>query len=234
MRVFVMADAGSGDGLGRFLSLNAGPVPGIVPEPFVLDGATHARSACLSGGLIADSNLYGPDALAETVRHITLWRRCAAGSEPFHVAAPGILLRFDFASAASAALASVPGWDVVLWMHNLDWPAMVRMPGWGDTVLNGRSGGLVRNDALRRASGSAPFLLPLVSAAGLGCYSVSPGGAARMLSDCVPVGAESALYAADGRRIWGNHGLDVEMSRHYHAWNAHLAVPPLAAASVGQ
>ena len=206
--------------------------PGFAVSRFAaFDGARLDRAQCVRDGLIAEDNRYAPGAIGNAMSHVALWRRCAAGSVPMTVVEDDIILRDDFPAMSETALATVSGWDVALWTHNFDWPLKILpAPGIGPAVVQYDPAGVLRQlDAFRSWTG-APTMPRLVSAAGIGCYSISPRGAARMLADCLPIGRERAAYSARPGVAWDNTALDVEMSRHYEAWRAHVAVPPLALA----
>jgi len=128
-----------------------------------------------------------PGALGCAMSHVRLWRQCAAGNEPFHIAEDDLFCRTDFAATAQACLDRLTDWDIVVWAYNLDWPVQARLaPGSGVTVVQ-YDYTSVHHDRFR-AGRVTPFLAPLVSAAGTGCYSISPRGAARALADCLPIG----------------------------------------------
>ena len=212
--------------LSQFLEWN----PGIRIERFpAFDGARLDRSACVADGLITAANTYSPGAIGNALSHVTLWRQCAAGSVPFHIAEDDVILRADFHETAEAVLAPLADWTVVLWGHNLDWPVKLRpAQGLGHAVVHYDQEQALRELPAFRSGSVRPLLTRLTSAAGICCYSVTPGGARRMLADCLPIGSLTAEYAAAATTRWNNTALDVEMSRHYEAWNAYLAFPSLA------
>jgi GR25 family glycosyltransferase involved in LPS biosynthesis len=210
----------------QFLAWN----PGLPVERFpACDGAQLSAQGCIAEGLITAANKYVPGALGLARSHVALWRQCASGTVPFHIAEDDIILRADFWAAAKGALNALPAWDIVLWTHNLDWPVKF-LPGAGlGPAFVQHTPDVMDIAAFRSATGPS-VLLPLVSAAGTGCYSISPSGAARMLASCLPIGDAPAEFAAKPGVRWTNTGLDVEMSRHYAGQRAFLAMPPLALA----
>jgi hypothetical protein len=212
----------------KFLASNP-HVP--VERVSAVDGARIARADCVRDSVITDANSYNPGALGVAMSHTALWRQCAAGSKPFHIAEDDAIVRADFPTSAAAALATLAEWDVVLWLHNFDWPVMVRPPGGvGPVVMQYQPDDGGRTWDEFRAAEIAPMLLPLLSAGGIGCYSISPQGARNLLADCLPIGADMAEYVAKPGSGWSNTGLDVEMSRHYGQRRAFFAFPPLAVA----
>jgi hypothetical protein len=216
------------DRFDRFVALH----PGFPIARFsAIDGARVTRADCLRDGLINEQNTYNPGAIGIALSHTTLWRDCAAGSVPFHIVEDDVILRADFVSAAAAALATLPDWDIVLWLHNFDWPVKIRPPGEiGPVVMQYEPDDGGRNWDGFRATRVAPMLVPVLSAGGIGCYSISPQGARRLLADCLPIGNAMAEYVPKPGTGWLNTGLDVEMSRHYGRRLAFFAIPPLAVA----
>lgn len=196
-----------------------------------VDGEKVNRNECLRNDLITARNEYVPGALGAALSHIALWRSCAQGTEAFHIVEDDIVLRRDFWSVAKPLLASMLEWDIVLWSHNLDWPVVVGpiLGGESAVIQYGAKDTVTKLQAFR-ATATPSIMLPLLSGAGIGCYSVSPRGAANLLSACLPLANFKARFAAEGQRGWNNTGLDVEMSRHYGKLGSFIAFPPLAVA----
>jgi GR25 family glycosyltransferase involved in LPS biosynthesis len=201
-------------------------------ERFVaFDGSKLVVEDCIRQGLISASNRYVAGALGVALSHVTLWQNCVTENRPFHIAEDDIILRTDFRVASAKLLETVRAWDIVLWTHNFDWPVKVTpSPGAGPAVIKYDDPCKIIDPSAFRSATSPSVLLPLVSAASLACYSISPTGAKKMLSACLPIGDRMAEYAVRADTGWINTGLDVEMSRHYAKQNAFLAMPPLALA----
>lgn len=208
--------------------------PGLpVERVAAVDGLTLDRGALIGDGILRPENTWRMGALGCAMSHVRLWRRCAEGTDPIHVAEDDVLLREDFLTAAAAVLASLPAWDVVLWGHNFDWPVQIR-PAAGLGVVIVQYDHQTLDPAAFRTPGPSPAALRLISATGTGCYSVSPAGAARMLRDCLPFGAEAAVYLDKHPIALTNTGIDIEMCRHYADWRAFVAFPALAASDNDQ
>jgi hypothetical protein len=206
--------------------------PGFMVARFsAVEGAALNRDECVANNLIRPENGYTPGALGCMISHLTLWQRAISTGQPVHILEDDVILRPDFWIQAEAALARVPGWDVVLWSHSFDWPVMIHPgPGAGPVVLQYNPEIVNAGLDQFRASTVAPTLFRLGSAAALCCYSVSPAGAARMMRDCLPVGNVQPPYVPRPEIGWRNTGIDVETSRHYGNWQAYVAMPPLAVA----
>jgi glycosyl transferase family 25 len=212
----------------QFLTWN----PGIEVKRFpAIDGAKLSVMECIRNNLITKENTYIPGALGTALSHIALWRTCASGAEPFHIAEDDIVLRADFWARVGEFLNNLPDWDIALWSHNFDWPVVVA-PVVGGALAAIQYDPQDKRIQLKafRTTATQSALLPLVSAAGISCYSISPSGARRMLADCLPIGSNKARFAPVPGSGWNNTGIDVEMSRHYQNMRAFIAFPPLALA----
>jgi hypothetical protein len=206
--------------------------PGLKLERFsAVDGKFQVRAHCVRDGLITEDNQYTAGAIGSMMSHTALWRRCAAGNVALHIAEDDVILRADFLETASGLLERLGDYDIVLWMHNFDWPLKaIPSPGVGPAVIQYNPEHFAGNFEVFRAETVPPVLLRLASAAAIGCYSITPRGARRMLADCLPVGAEQAEYVVRPGVKWHNFALDVEMCRHYPNWQAYVSFPPIAAA----
>jgi GR25 family glycosyltransferase involved in LPS biosynthesis len=215
------------DLLQRFLSDN-GHVPGLRRFAAV-DGRRLSRDDCIRDGLITTDNGYTLPALGCALSHVALWRDCAAGSQLLTICEDdAILHRHLLAGQARVIDTLPPDWDIVHWGWNIDWPmAMELVPSLPPCMVKFPDG--ARPDFARFPSGRfLPRAFPLRSSAGTLCYTLSPGGARRLLARCLPIGAAQAVWAEDPARGWDNTGVDVEMSRHYGALRSFVCVPPLA------
>lgn len=228
MQVRVISLARTPERLARFRLRNADIPIEVVAG---VEGAALSRTELIAQGLITEANPYSAGALGTALSHIGLWRACAAGTSEFHIAEDDVILRADFIAAAQAALGGLAAWDIVLWLHNFDWPVQISLPGGvGPVILQYQPGGQANDWQPFQAERAAPGLVRLLSAAGIGCYSISPRGARALLAACLPLGGTPARYAANPDAAWANSGLDVEMARHFAGLDAFFALPPLAVA----
>jgi len=212
--------------MARFRALHPGlPIQRVV----AVDGLDTSRDACIAAGVLRDTNTYRAGAIGCALSHIGLWRACAAEQTPFHIAEDDVILRNDFLLMADVMLETLGAWDIVLWSHNLDWPLQA-CPGDGVGTAVIRHGGAAIDPWSFRSGSTQPLMMKLLTAAGTGCYSLSPDGARRLLDLCLPIGDEPAIYDCRDKTLWSNTGIDVEMSRHYVSLNAFVAVPVLALA----
>ena len=212
-----------------FEKLNPGLAYERVPA---CDGRLLDRARCEAEGLFAPGLRYSAGACGSAVSHMALWQQGMRHERVMHIAEDDAVIRPDFHAVATAALAALPEWDIVLWSHNDNWPVgLVPAIGGLPVVLQGPPlSKLILGEGLApfRASRQRPALVPLHSAAGLGLYSVSPRGARRLLQRCLPLSGLPARYARNPGRNWRNTALDVELSRHYAALDAFIALPIMA------
>lgn len=208
--------------------------PRLAFERFdAVDGAAYSREAAIRDGLITADNDYTVATIGCAMSHVSLWRQCVASGRPVCIMEDDVLVRDDFAAAATALLAGLPAWDVVFWTWNLDWP-LCFLPG------EGQARAWLQTDpyAIRgrfddfKADARPALLARLVSLAAAACYVVSPDGAARLLRLCLPIGRQPGDLYNDGSKAiaWINGGIDVEISRHLPGLQAFVAIPPLAVA----
>ena len=193
--------------------------PGLPAQAiYAFNAQDFPFEACIRDGVIAPDTGWSRDALAAALTHIALWQECAAGKMPFHIAADDMLLRADFWPQAQA-LPCKPEWDIVLWTADFDFPVtLVPAPGLGPATIQFAPAAATQHPDDFRNAKTRFSLLPLISAAGLGCYSISPAGAARLLADCLPAGGNPAPGAA----------FRFEVSRYFPRHRSFVAMPPLA------
>ena len=194
-----------------------------------VDGHDLDRGRCIESGLIASDNLYTPGALGSAASHVALWRRCVDSKRPIHIAEDDAVIRHDFAAVAGGMLARLPSWDYVLWGWNFDWPMKLQLgPGLGTAILEANQNELRQEWRSFQASRPAATLARLVTCSGTCCYSLSPDGARRLLERALPVGAAPAAFALNAQVTVANTSLDIELSRHFEALEAYVAIPCLA------
>lgn len=194
-----------------------------------VDGYQIDRQDLVRDGTITVDNTYAPGALGIAVSHVTLWRRCVATGTPCHVAEDDAVLHPDFLGQVPALLASLETWDMVYWGWNFDWPMHVHLgPAARNVVMQFDQTDMRRRVGEFRTNKAQWRLVPLLSCAGIGAYSISPRGAARLLDRCLPIGDKPAGLGPTRGPLWANTGLDVELSRHHAGCASFACLPPLA------
>jgi GR25 family glycosyltransferase involved in LPS biosynthesis len=206
--------------------------PGLDFERFAAaDGATRPRAAWIADGLITPDNIYSSGAIGCAASHVALWRDCVARQQACHVVEDDVILRRDF-RAMTEALLQRTDWDVVYWTWNFNWPLEFWPADGLAPALLQLDPQLISEQYDAFAAAATPSqLVRIGGGAGTGCYAIAPGGAAKLLKLCLPIGAQPTKITVGNLRLdWDNTGIDVEAARHFRDLRAFAALPPLAAA----
>lgn len=195
------------------------------------EGAMLKKEEYIEAGIFSRELEYSAGALGCAISHIRLWQQAVSENSVRHIAEDDAIIRDDFYQVFTDAEKHFKDWDVFLWGYNYDWP--VGLSSYFDTVSSLEVKNLLpdflyKNYHAFKIEKKKPSLLPLVSAAGTGFYSVSPQGAQKLLKLCLPLSMESPKYIKDESLLWHNNGLDVEMSRHYRLMNSYISFPSMA------
>lgn len=156
--------------------------------------------------------------------HRALWQRCVALGRPIIIFEDDAALRHDLATALPHAVASIGGlWDILLLGFNTDAPLDVRVSGKAISapVIRAEIGRYLRY--FPRAI-EPPTAAVLRMALGTCGYTITPRGAAKLLSTCFPV--DGRRFIIDNR-LGFPFGVDVAMAIDYPAMNAFVCLPPL-------
>lgn len=215
--IFVIRPGDPDAGCASFQALN----------PAIASYQTFAPPADLDAETLGDTSLYGPSALARARAHIGLWRRCAESGTPLTVCDDGVALRADFPAVAARLLQDLTGYDCVLWGWRSDAVVTLRLASGAAEVLAGQA----ERDPLSleafQVGDAMPVLRPLSMALGVGCYTLSPEGARRLLSRALPFTAFSMQLPLTPQPR-ANSDLDAVVSRQLPDLAAFVSMPPLA------
>lgn len=199
-----------------------------------VDGTARPREAWVDEGYLTPDNTYSQGAIGCAMSHVSLWQECVGSGEAFHILEDDAILRNDFITASETLLNALVDWDIVCWGWNFDWP-LAFWPTAGLPVARLMVDPYSIKTAQKQFQSEFATirLYRLMYMAGTASYSLSPGGAAKLLQLCLPFGATSLVVTTDpGRSVeWSNGGLDVELSRHYRDLRAFVSVPPLSVSS---
>jgi GR25 family glycosyltransferase involved in LPS biosynthesis len=199
-----------------------------------IDGTARPRETWVAEGVLTPDNTYSEGAIGCAMSHVRLWQQCADSGEACHILEDDAILRNDFITTSEYFLQALVDWDIVCWGWNLDWP-LAFWPTAGLPVARLMVDPYVIKAAQKQfQSEIVPTrLYRLMYMAGTASYSLSPGGAEKLLQRCVPFGATSLVVPTDpGHSVeWTNGGLDVELSRHYGDMGAFVSVQPLCVSS---
>jgi len=173
---------------------------------------------------------YGPHDYGAALSHYHLWKEAAAGRDPLTIAEDDALLRHDFESRSAHLLSTLPpGWDIVLWGWNFDSVLHVHPMGSVSPVVMGFDQNQLRHSLDAFQALQTPVQAwRLERAFGLMAYTLSPGGAARLLQLCFPQRPLSVSIPMAGHHV-RNVGVDVAPNAVYRDIQAFACFPPLAA-----
>ena len=194
-----------------------------------IDGAALTRDAVAATGLFAPDLDYSAGAYGVALSHHALWQETVTLGEPLTVAEDDAIFREDFAEARAELLATLlPGWDMVLWGWNFDSILALRLlPGLPAVMA-------FPQETLPTALAGFPFttvrpnLFRLDVAFGLPAYTISPGGAKKMLSRCFPLSEFRRTLPLLPEPVT-NRGIDSALTNLYAAADAYVCFPPLVA-----
>jgi glycosyl transferase, family 25 len=214
------------DRLNRFTAMNG--FLGGVERFAAVDGSTLNREELKKSGLLDPRVKYTNGALGCAFSHFSLWDRAVTEGAAVTVCEDDAVFNQGFEHQAARLLNGLPtDWDFVLWGWNFDSILLV-------DALPGVSPGLVcfdqpnmRKELSRfQALDFEPRGLRLLRAFGTICYSVTPGGAKKLLDACRPIRAMTVLIPGLAGPMF-NQGLDVMCTAAYPKINAYVAFPPL-------
>lgn len=197
--------------------------PNVPHEKFSgIDGRALERAKFVRDGLITEavSDRYSNGTLGGALSHIELWKKCAAGNEPYTVFEDDAVLCRNFRDIVESSTYD-DGWDFIFWGSNLDRAVGVHLV---PNVVYGEF--KVHEDLFLNGISSYPFreiqprLYRCSFAVGLVCYSVSPKGARHLLSNAFPI--------RDYDKPYLNFGLDHVVLEELDKCIAWYCLPPIA------
>jgi len=192
-----------------------------------IDGALLHPEVISRLGLFKPGLTYKSGAYGAALSHFRLWEDSVQAGRPLTVAEDDAIFRKDFAQTHAALLDGLPtDWDFVLWGWNLDSVlAMQMMPGLSSNMYFDYRPLLEKIEEFQTRTGH-PQLFRLEKCFGLPAYSISPGGARKLIAQCFPLDNFTLTVPLIGNVP--NFGLDVATCRIYAAINSFVSFPPLA------
>ncbi len=205
---------------------------------YIFDPQSINRDALVAEGFITAENLYDQGALARALANVAIWHRCRDSGMVVHIANDGAVLRSDFVSAIAPHIEDPHAFDIIMWCHDFSGPIRLNYaPGVEGLLLYDQSNQAPEIDAFQ--NDSAPVQrFRLLQSTGCFGYTVSPGGAAKLLTRCLPFGTVPLVYPGAPALSFLNTGFEIEMARHYPDLAAFVLQPvlglmPSAASSEG-
>jgi glycosyl transferase family 25 len=187
-----------------------------------LDSQTTENREIFSEGLG-----YNAGCIGNALSHMLLWDHCQKSGKVLTVAEDDSIFRRDFSVARDAALEVAPAdWDIIYWGVNFDAKVELQvLPGISPATLQFNQSALRQHTEAFRDLRMPAVLVPLAASCGLPSYSISPQGAARLLSICLPL---NNVCKITGRQF-ANYGLDHAMGAACPHIRAFISLPPLVA-----
>ncbi len=216
----------SADRLRQFVQHN--PVHDDIRRASAVDGRLVDRSKLIAEGVLAADLAYSDGALGNALSHIVQWQQAVACGRSRTVLEDDAVLCRNFRDEAARLIAMLPpGWDFVQWGYNFDtFLTFDVLPGLSTCTATFNQDSLRRGIAGFHATSVSSATYRLVSALGTVGYTVSPGGAARLLGACRPLRQTVSYYP--GLAVWfGNRSLDYMLNSLHATMSTHVAVPAL-------
>lgn len=168
-------------------------------------------------------------AVGSGLTHATLWGQVVRTGIPAHIFEDDAFLCRNFEAESSRILASLPeDWDIILWGNNYDTVLQFELlPGITPCVA------MFSQDAVRqgihtfRDMDVTSVALRLNHTFGICGYAVSPAGAMKLLSHCLPMQSTDVTYQSLGGRVITTSSIDHLMNIHYGQMKAYTCFPPL-------
>jgi glycosyl transferase, family 25 len=194
-----------------------------------VDGRALNRAQLQRAGFLDPEVSYTDGALGAALSHFTLWEKAAADGIAVTVCEDDAVLNRGFQRRAAGLIEALPDdWDIVLWGWNFDSVLIVDgLPGVSECLIQSDQASMRTELDRFQALDIEPRALRLLNAFGMLCYSLTPGGAKKLLAACWPIRAMSVAI----RGLTGplpNYGFDVMCNAAYPQLKAYVAFPPLA------
>ncbi|MEI6407396.1 MAG: glycosyltransferase family 25 protein [Actinomycetes bacterium] len=172
---------------------------------------------------------FAPNVIANAMSHIELWELAASSGDPVTVMENDAVLSTQFESESVRLIEANPQFDIIQWGWNFD--------GFLDVYLLDKTLGPTRivtnqysiqgKTDIFKSFESDRNLIQLSSTWGTHCYTISPGGAEKLLALTLPL-SNTAVHRSDLFQFYYPTTIDGVMNRFYPHLNAYVCVPPLS------
>lgn len=205
----------------------------------VIDGITLNRDSLIAIEIISSDLEYQRGSLGCAMSHLSIWNMAIQTNSIIHVAEDYAVFRHDLGHHMRHTLASnvMNDFDLIFWGFNRDLNAAFEIPGIGHCMVIMDEGDIKDEGDLMayQASSSSVFLMKFSRAFGILSYSISPAGAQKLTTSCLPL-RPMTLDVSWGDGIGGsldlifnNVGNDVLMGVMFQKQlNSYLMFPLLA------
>jgi len=193
-----------------------------------VDGRALDRAHLQRSGLLDPQVSYTDGALGAALSHFTIWEKAAADGIAVTVCEDDAVFNRGFHQRAAGLLQALPeSWDIVLWGWNFDSVLIVDgLPGVSECLIQSDQASMRTQLDRFQALDIEPRALRLMHAFGMLCYSLTPGGAKKLLAACTPIRAMTVAVPGLTGPV-SNYGFDVMCNAAYRQLNAYVAFPPL-------
>ena len=191
-----------------------------------IDASALSKEVILGTGIFEPGLPYTMGACGNALSHYRLWEECVRTGQPLTVAEDDAIFRDDFIPMHQRLVADLPGWDIVLWGWNFDSIlALESMPGLFSAMYFESQKLLGDLDAFQ-AYRSVPRLSRLSKCFGTPAYSISPAGAEKIITKCLPLRNFTLDFPLVGKMP--NFSIDVALCSVYEVMESFVCFPPLA------
>ena len=169
---------------------------------------------------------YSPGAVGCALSHIELWHKVAGGNEPVMIFEDDAVVHRDFEGMSSRLIARQGSeWDLVVWGWNFDCPISFELlPGVSPVLAYFLQDGLAEKLDAFQALSLDPGVFTLKFCFGTPAYSLSPGGAEKLLKFLLPLQNFEMQTSTFTAR---NRGIDVALCSAYPQTASLVCFPPL-------
>ena len=193
-----------------------------------IDGGALDRQKLAAQGWIDAQLRYTDGDLGCALSHMSLWETALKNEAALTVFEDDAVVNRHFARRSAALLKGLPGdWDYVSWGWNFDTVLAVELlPGISQTVMTCDQESLRGRLHLFQDLDFDVAAYPLLCAFGTMAYSISPGGARKLLGSCRPLSPFKMAIGSPNFTVV-NTSIDVMLCALYPQLRAFVCVPPL-------
>ena len=195
-----------------------------------IDGTNVSRDELAARNILAPPVPYSPGGVGNLLSHLSLWEHCIREDRVVTVCEDDAIFNHQFQNITNILYGLCKGlFDIVYWGWNFDSPVKFDLlPGGNPTVLHADQTTLRQSVDNFRSGNIASSLYRLHELYGVICYSISPRGARKIISNLFPIQQQNVFSSAMNRPV-GNHAVDVSLNALHPRLDSLLCLPPLVA-----
>lgn len=191
-----------------------------------IEGALIAESERKK--FIEDGFIYRSGALGNALSHQKLWEEIVIKGESLTICEDDAIFHKNFEVLSGKVLSHLnEDWDICLWGWNFDSILLCNIPqGLSNCFMVFDQSALRKNFHGYIAGDINSLPLPLLQCFGTICYSISPKGAKKFLSQTQPIKKMNVFFPNLNKAL-ENIALDISMSAFYSVNKSYVSFPPL-------